>query len=164
MSSWNGRDLPQICWESHPNISLSPPGRSNHVLQSPGQVSLPFLELLRDVALISLPLLHLPREQSLREPLGVRLLHLPAAHLGHHRQEEFCHAGGALLGLGARHHRHGHQQVGLALSPKPPRPHSRLGILSSVGFYLFLLRVRAGINTRVLQFCVQAKGGKWRWL
>lgn len=47
------------------------------------------------------------REQGIRESSGVRLLHSSAAHLDHHCQEERGDAGGAVLRLGACHHRDG---------------------------------------------------------
>lgn len=103
------------CESKHHGLQSSGwPGPGFPALPGAPEVHISLLLLPLDFSASSPPV---PREQSLREPLGVRLLHLPAAHLDRHCQEELCHAGGAVLGLGACHHCHGHQQVGLALSP-----------------------------------------------
>lgn len=105
------------CESKHHGLQSSGwPGPGFPALPGAPEVQISLLLLPLDFSASSPPL---PREQSLREPLGVRLLHLPAAHLDRHCQEELCHAGGAVLGLGACHHCHGHQQVGLALSLSP---------------------------------------------
>lgn len=62
------------------------------------------------------------RNLAVHLPTGVRLLRGPAPRLGDAGPTEPGYKGGAVLGLGARHHRHGHQQVGSSPYPPPSQP------------------------------------------